>query len=65
MSAPDKKEVFIADSESSSVRSISLADGAVKGVVGGAANPMVSLSDITDNGLSDGLPLILSKLYKL
>ena len=34
--------LFVADSESSSVRSVSLKDGAVKNVVGGDINPEVS-----------------------
>ena len=33
--------VYIADSESSTVRSISTKDGAVKGLVGGARDPKV------------------------
>lgn len=36
------KEVYIADSESSSVRRLSLVDGKVTGVVGGDRNPMVN-----------------------
>ena len=34
--------MFIADTESSSVRTVSLADGAVKGLVGGDKDPTVS-----------------------
>lgn len=34
--------LFIADSESSTIRSLSLKDGAVKHVVGGERDPMVS-----------------------
>lgn len=37
-----EKEIFIADSESSSVRKLSLVDGRVTGVVGGDRNPSVS-----------------------
>ena len=38
--------MFIADSESSSVRRFSLMDGAVKAVVGAARDPMVILVGI-------------------
>ena len=35
--------LFIADSESSTIRSLSLTDGAVKHIVGGERDPLVSL----------------------
>jgi sugar lactone lactonase YvrE len=38
----DSKELFIADSESSAVRKLSLTDGKVSPVVGGDNNPLVS-----------------------
>lgn len=41
-SFPDKTEIFIADSESSSIRKFDLRDGSVKAVVGGARDPLVS-----------------------
>lgn len=37
------KEIFIADSESSSIRKLSLADGKVSNICGGDRNPLVSL----------------------
>ncbi|XP_021371936.1 NHL repeat-containing protein 2-like isoform X2 [Mizuhopecten yessoensis] len=37
---PDVNSVFVADSESSTVRSVTLKDGAVKGFVGGEKDPM-------------------------
>lgn len=40
--ATETKELFIADSESSSVRKLSLADGKVVAVAGGDRNPLVS-----------------------
>lgn len=40
--APKSKELFIADSESSSVRKLALADGKVVGIAGGDRNPLVS-----------------------
>lgn len=40
--APKTKELFIADSESSSIRKLSLADGKVMAVAGGDRNPLVS-----------------------
>ena len=36
--------VYVADSESSTVRSISTKDGAVKGLVGGARDPKVHVA---------------------
>lgn len=39
----DRKELYIADSESSCVRKLSLADGKVLPVVGGDRNPLVSI----------------------
>lgn len=39
----DAKEVFVADSESSSVRRVQLADGKVTAVAGGDRNPLVSV----------------------
>ena len=35
--------MYVADSESSTVRGVSLRDGSVKAVVGGAIDPLVSL----------------------
>lgn len=40
--APKTKELFIADSESSSIRKLCLADGKVLAVAGGDRNPLVS-----------------------
>lgn len=41
------RAVYIADAESSSVRMFSLTNGAVKAVVGGARDPLVSISTIS------------------
>ncbi len=38
----EKPHLFIADAESSSIRTVSLTDGAVKGLVGGDRDPTVS-----------------------
>ncbi len=38
----EKPQLFIADAESSSIRTVSLTDGAVKGLVGGDRDPAVS-----------------------
>lgn len=40
--APKTKELFIADSESSSIRKLVLADGKVVAVAGGDRNPLVN-----------------------
>lgn len=37
----DGSLLYVADSESSTIRSVSTVNGAVKGVVGGALDPMV------------------------
>lgn len=42
--AAETKELFIADSESSSIRKLSLGDGKVLGVAGGDRNPLVSFN---------------------
>lgn len=41
--------LFVADSESSSIRSVSLKDGSVKNVAGGEIDPKVRVSDINLN----------------
>ena len=41
---PDINAVYIADSESSTVRCMSLKDGSVKALVGGERDPMVNMS---------------------
>lgn len=57
----EKKLLFVADSESSSVRSVHLDTGAVKNVVGAAPDPTVSLSDLGLSSLSlSSLVLLLS-----
>ncbi len=38
----EKPHLFIADAESSSIRTVSLTDGVVKGLVGGDRDPTVS-----------------------
>ena len=40
--APEHQAIFIADSESSSIRKLSLTDGKVSAVVGGSKSPFVS-----------------------
>lgn len=44
--ATKSKELFIADSESSSIRKLSLADGKVTAVAGGDRNPLVSTNEL-------------------
>ena len=49
--------LFLADSESSSVRSVELASGAAKAVVGGAIDPLVSTNTRATKACSDSLSL--------
>ena len=45
---PDRDSIFIADSESSSIRELRLEDGKVNAVVGGDRNPSVIISNQVD-----------------
>lgn len=56
--------LFIADSESSTIRSLSLSDGAVKHVVGGERDPLVSLNISFFNTIVGAGPLHCSFCQK-
>lgn len=51
---PELNSMFVADSESSTVRSVSMKDGAVKGLVGGEKDPMnlFAYGDVDGTGIA-------------
>lgn len=63
-------ELYIADAESSSVRKFNLKNGAVKGVVGGARDPMVNMKQfllfiVAPSVLSSTVVINMSFLYSI
>lgn len=44
----ESKTLFVADSESSTIRAVSTINGSVKGLIGGGLDPMVGWKDIDE-----------------